>query len=77
MRHENFFIITREIEKIKALSASYGLTTAHEHYRHNKCVETREVKIRLYVIISVIQVREKNTSSTENRVSSSTITECL
>lgn len=46
MRHENFFIITREIEKIKALSASYGLTTAHEHYRHNICVETREVKIR-------------------------------
>lgn len=72
------FFITREIEKIKALSASYGLTTAHEHYRHNKYMcGNQGVKDYVKCYHQSHTSEEKNTSSTENRVSSSTITECL
>lgn len=37
--HEKSFFITREIEKIKALLASYRLITAQKHHRHNNQYE--------------------------------------
>lgn len=57
---KKLFFITREIEKVKALLASYRLITAQKQHKHNKLIWKLERERIWGTVISLVQPERKH-----------------